>query len=194
MKQSIYDMLGVHKVLEFNKSFGLNVGHVEAQTKLTELSAFSGLEPGVTKYLDNGTVLYLDIDGQFKFKEDATVAELPFLVYNEELFDEYSKELRHYTNWFPEGVDEDNEANGRVLYPRGVALYVGDVFVTNNYTGTLAGAKYAKVGDDGVFALLTTMPTASSYTGPIFSVVEYTLPDGTTEAPQLTVIATNVAL
>ena len=90
--------------------------------------------------------------------------------------------------YFAEVFDSAN-----IAYPRALALYVGDSFVTNNYVGTQSTAAYATINTDGKLALATALPTGA-YQGPLFKCVPTYLPDGETVAVEFTVISLNAVL
>ena len=174
------------KVVEINNSVALRSGHIIAQAPLAKAN-FAG---GSAEYLENGYILYLDIDGELKSPSEVDAAILagqaPILHYTEELFTTgLTEQLKHFAvEW-----DEDD-----IAYPRGLVLHVGDTFTTNNFSGTLTDATLAKINDDGEFVLADDKAGLGTYTGPLFHVVPSTLPDGETEAAELTLLAQYVSL
>ena len=180
---NIYDLLPQFKVLEINKMVALHNAHNIAQvpTKVSTRPA------GERKFVENGYVFYLEsVDGELQLvtPSAAESRQNPFLIYTEELFDGYSDELRHYATEF----DEDGEK----AYVRGLALYVGDVFTTNNVNAVATGLYY--LADDGSFtndaASDGTGDTINTgtYEGPVFHGLASTLPDGDTDAVELTLV------
>lgn len=189
---NLYDLLPTFKVVEVNNIVGLRSGHIIAQAEMAKAD-FAG---GAKAYVENGYILYLDIDGNLKspgnVEAELRVDQAPILHYTEELFTGISQELKHFAvEW---------EA-GDVCYPRGLVLSLGDAFTTDNYSGTLSGATLAIIDDDGAMvlhatmaALKTALTIAVEYNGPLFHVIETTLPDGTTDAAEFTVIAASIAI
>ena len=191
---NVYNLLPVFKVVEVNNAVALRSGHIIAQAPLKKINylatnASPGTGDGAELYVQNGYVLYLDVDGELKspIRVNAVVkaAQAPILHFTEELFtDGISEELRHFALDF-------NDEN--IAYPRGLVLNVGDTFTTNNFTGTLATATVAVISDAGQFVLYADMAAAGSaltnYVGPLFHVLPSTLPDGETDAAELTVLA-----
>jgi len=182
---NLYDLLPTFKVVEINNVVGLRSGHIIAQA-LTNKADFAA---GAAAYAENGYILYLDIDGELKAPRacDAQViaAQAPILHYTEELFTGISQELKHFAvEW-----DADN-----VAYLRGLVLSLGDTFTTENYSGTLSGATLAGIDTNGAFVLYADKAAAvtATYQGPLFNVVESTLPDGITDAAELTLISNYV--
>jgi hypothetical protein len=191
---NVYGLLPVFKVVEINNSVGIRSGHIIAQAPLKKINylatnATPGTGDGAQDYVQNGSILFLDVDGELKspIRVNAVVkaAQKPILHFTEELFTTgLSEELRHFAVEFN---DDD------IAYPRGLVLHVGDSFTTNNFTGTLATATVAVINDLGQFVLYADMAAAGSaltnYVGPLFHVVPSTLPDGETDAAELTVLA-----
>ena len=196
---NVYGLLPVFKVVEINNSVGLKSGHLIAQAPLKKINylatnASPGTGDGAQDYVENGSILFLDVDGELKspIRVNAVVraAQKPILHFTEELFTTgLSEELRHFAVEFN---DDD------IAYPRGLVLHVGDSFTTNNFTGTLATATVAVINDLGQFVLYADMAAAGSaltnYVGPLFHVVPSTLPDGETAAPELTLLAEVVSI
>lgn len=192
---NVYNLLPVFKVVEINNAVALRSGHIIAQAPLKKINylatnATPGTGDGAEGYVQNGSVFYLDVDGELKspIRVNAVVkaAQAPILHFTEELFtDGISEELRHFAVDFN---DED------IAYPRGLVLNVGDTFTTNNFSGTLSTATVAVINDAGQFVLYADMAAAgtalTNYVGPLFHVLPSTLPDGETDAAELTVLAT----
>lgn len=180
-----YKNLPVFKVVELNNVLANRTGHIIAQAEMAQAD-FAG---GAEEYLPNGYILYLDVDGKLKSpgNVDALVRanQNPVLHYTEELFTGPTTELKHFA---VEWNDED------VAYPRGLVLNVGDTFTTDNFTGTLTGATVATVSDNGVFELHVNAAAIITYEGPLFFVEVSTLPDGETDAVELTLLANNVSI
>jgi len=196
---NVYGLLPVFKVVEINNSVGLKSGHLIAQAPLRKIdylatNATPGSGDGAEDYVQNGSILFLDVDGRLKspIRVNAAVkaAQQPILHFTEELFTTgLSEELRHFAVEFN---DDD------IAYPRGLVLHVGDSFTTNNFSGTLATATVAVIDDAGKFVLYADMAAAgtalTNYVGPLFHVVPSTLPDGETDAPELTLLAEVVSI
>lgn len=196
---NVYNLLPVFKVVEINNSVALRSGHIIAQAPLKKINylatnATPGTGDGAESYVQNGSVLYLDVDGELKspirVNSAVKAAQQPILHFTEELFtDGISEELRHFAVDF----NEDN-----IAYPRGLVLHVGDSFTTNNFSGTLATATVAVIDDAGKFVVYADMAAAgtalTNYVGPLFHVVPSTLPDGETDAAELTLLAEIVSI
>lgn len=176
------------KVVEPNNLVALRSGHIIAQAKLEDADYLTGST--TAEFVENGVILFLDIDGQLKTKnkiDAATVNLVPLLHFTEELMTGPMTDLKYFAVGF------DNH----IAYPRALALYVGDSFTTNNYVIATenpvianADCKYAIVNANGVLEASKTFPVAAvaDYYGPIFSVVPNYLPDGVTAALEFTVI------
>ena len=196
---NVYNLLPVFKVVEINNSVGIKSGHIIAQAPLRKIdylatNATPGTGDGAQEYVENGSILYLDVDGRLKspVRVNAAIkaAQQPILHFTEELFTTgLSEELRHFAVEF----NEDD-----IAYPRGLVLHVGDAFTTNNFSGTLATATVAVIDGLGQFVLYADMAAAGSaltnYVGPLFHVEPSTLPDGETPAPELTLLAEVVSI
>jgi hypothetical protein len=196
---NVYNLLPVFKVVEINNAVGIRSGHIIAQAPLRKIDylatdATPGTGDGAQEYVQNGSILYLDVDGRLKspVRVNAAIkaAQQPILHFTEELFTTgLSEELRHYALEF-------NDEN--VAYPRGLVLHVGDAFTTNNFTGTLAGATLAIINGLGQFVLYADMAAVgtavTNYVGPLFHVLPSTLPDGETDAAELTLLAEVVSI
>jgi hypothetical protein len=204
---NVYNLLPVFKVVEINNAVGIRSGHIIAQAPLKKINylatnATPGTGDGAQAYVENGSILYLDVDGELKspIRVSAAIkgAQQPILHFTEELFTTgLSEELRHYALEF-------NDEN--IAYPRGLVLHVGDAFTTNNYVAGVeatvevpfANAKLAIVNGLGQFVLHTTLAAigteVTNYVGPLFQVVQSTLPDGETLAVELTVLAEVISI
>lgn len=168
---NVLNLFSSHKVVEINLSTGLRIGHMLSQ---------HAYKDSTNKYVDNGNFFRLDktnVDNVV-LADNANAVGPYFLHYTEELFTTGLVDgLKYFTDEIVDGV----------CYPRCIALYVGDTFTTDNYTGTLSNASgYATVGKDGVLAVVDTAP--ASVTGPLFQAVKSTLPNGD-PAVQFTVMS-----
>lgn len=179
----------VFKVVEINNSTALRIGHVIAQQPLAKADIeASGKVVPVSKdgYLDNGFFLRLNADGEVVVPADGYAGSLMYLVFNDPILD--LREDYGLLSDFAEKFDDDD-----LMYPRLVALYPGDVFTTNNYAGTVPAA-----GTPGLAyvaaatGLLTIGSLPDGYTGPVFSVLRSTLPDGETLALEVLVVSAAV--
>lgn len=155
----ILNYLPKFKVVEPNRLTGLVNGHVVAQFPMAAADALvKTIGSPTIKYIENGHIVGLANDGTLvKYAAHA----VPFLVFTEELPTIFGGNARFAT---------EEDADGDV-YPRGVALYVGDVFTTNNYANDGAH-KFAKI----VNGVLTLQATADSDTR--FAVEDATLATG----------------
>lgn len=184
------------KVLEVNNMVALRSGHIVSQVVLPKNKFLGGSET----YINNGEIVFLDVDGKFATLNKAGTTDgstaitnaadvkpqlVPFIIYNEELMTGPYTDLKYFAEVF----DSNN-----VAYPRALALNVGDSFTTNNYVigaGTQANGAYATIDGNGKLSTSNALPT-SAYRGPLFAVASTTLPDGTTAAMEFTVISLNV--
>lgn len=148
----IMSFLPTFKVLEVNNLTGLRNGHILSNMK-ADAATVSG-----KNYLENGIILGLNADGTVG--NYTSSHKQAFVHYTEELLT-FSSELKHFAEPIVDGV----------VYPRCIALYVGDTFTTNNYAGSITGDGYAKV----VNGVLTLQAEA---TGANFKATVSTLPDG----------------
>jgi hypothetical protein len=200
---NLYNLLPVFKVVEINNAVGIRSGHIIAQAPLKKANYLAGS----AEYVENGSVLYLDVDGELKSPSFVNAAikkaQKPILHFTEELFTTgLSEELRHFALEFSDDctVGNDNIQVCNIAYPRGLVLHVGDTFTTNNFTGTLTGATIASVNGLGQFQLYANYAAAETalkvtgYDGPLFHVVPSTLPDGETAAVELTVLAEVISI
>lgn len=172
---NIKNLFPTFKSVEVNLSTGLRIGHMLAQHK------FSYAKTDAKPYVENGVFFRVSKEkpDTLVLSDDSNAVGPYFMHYTEELF----------TNGFVEGLkyfalEADEEGENYVCYPRVIALYAGDTFTTDNFTGDLDTAKFAKVGAKGVLQLSATMPTEE---GPVFQAVKTTMPNGD-KAVQVTVI------
>jgi hypothetical protein len=215
---NVYNLLKKFKVVEINNAVGIRSGHIIAQAPLKKINylagnASVGTNDGTAEFVENGSILYLDVDGELKspIRVSAAIkgAQQPILHFTEELFTTgLSEELRHYALEFSDDcvTGNDNVQVCNIAYPRGLVLHVGDAFTTNNYVAGVeatvavpfANAKLAIVNGLGQFVLHTTLAAigtaVTDYVGPLFQVVQSTLPDGETLAVELTVLAEVIAI
>lgn len=158
---NILNLFTAHKVVEINLSTGLRTGHMLAQHAYKNSSA---------TFVDNGNFFRMSKANanEVVLADNANAVGPYFLHYTEELLTNGLVDgLKYFTDEIVDGV----------CYPRCIALYAGDTFTTDNYTGTLTGnSGFATVGTNGVLALTASYP--SSPTGPVFQAVKSTLPDG----------------
>lgn len=157
----ILNYLPTFKIVEINRSTGLVMGHVLSQFPLDPLSTLIN-STYTTEVLENGFIVGLG-EGLLVDSYDATIMAQPFLVFTEEL-NTFMDGLKYFA------TEADAEGD---IYPRAIALYVGDAFTTNNYVvGTAVAPAFAKV----VNGVLTLQDTATVNT--LFAVEESTLPLG----------------
>lgn len=169
---SILNYLPTFKVVEQNRSTGLVTGYVLSQYKAA--AAITTKTVNGVDFLENGLIVGLNADltiGNFV----AATHKQPFIVFAEEL-NTFMPGLKYFAT--------EEDANGEI-YPRAVALMVGDTWTTNNYTGAITN-KYAAVGADGVIKTQATTLNA------IFAVEESTLPNGE-DAVRVTYLGTPLA-
>jgi len=161
----ILNYLPTFKVVEMNRSTGLVTGYV-----LSQYQANAGLTiktVDTVDFLENGLIVGLGSDLTVS-NFDLSVHAQPFIVWNEELLTLFPG-LKYYAT--------EEDADGEI-YPRAVALMVGDTWTTNYFLGSgggafVAGDAFAKV----VAGVITLQQAADANT--IFAVEESTLPDGT---------------
>ena len=195
LRTNLYDTT-TFKVLEVNNIVALRSGHIVSQVILPKNKFLGGSET----YIQNGEIVFLDVDGKFATRNKLGTTDgstaitnadevkpylVPFIIFNEELMTGPYTDLKYFAEVF----DADNLA-----YPRALALNVGDSFTTDNYVigaGTQANAAYATINTDGKISTSNALPT-TAYRGPLFKAVSTTLPDGTTNAMEFTVISLNV--
>lgn len=167
------------KVVEINNVRALYTGTIIAQAPLAKADTFAAVN-----YIENGRFFVLDVDGELKARADVSDVRLlnqaPILHYTEELFTGPLTNLKEFAlDW-----ESDN-----VCYPRGLVLSIGDTFVTNNFAGSFNAAHVvATLNAAGILVPAATIPAtvAGGYVGPVFGLVATTLPDGETDAFQVT--------
>lgn len=173
-----------YKVLEVNSSIALRTGHMIAQAK----------------YYAEDNEAVVENGGFFCFSKaakDVLVRPDDANALKDSFFIHYTEELIEYNNivsglkYFAVEFDR-TDSTGDYCYPRALALYAGDTFTTDNFTGTLATAKFATIGTDGVMALAAAYPT-TTYEGPVFAAKASTLPDGTAAA-EVTLLQTHAVI
>lgn len=169
---SILNFLPTFKVVEPNRSTGLVTGYILSQYKAA--ADITTKTVNTIDFLENGLIVGLNADLTIGNFVEATHKQ-PFIVFAEEL-NTFMPGLKYFAT--QEDVDGE-------IYPRAVALMVGDTWTTNNYTG-LATNKYAAVGADGV------VETQAAQLNAIFAVEETTLPDGE-DAVKLTYLGAPLA-
>lgn len=156
----ILNYLPTFKVVEVNRSTALISGHMLSQYQ-ADLSEITKKTVGSTLFVENGLIVGLGSDLKIA-NFNKSVHSQPFIVFTEEL-NTVVNGLKYFAN---EVVDGE-------VYPRALALYVGDTYTTNNYSGTLsASTKFAKVVD-GVITLQTAADADT-----LFAVEVSTLPTG----------------
>lgn len=122
------------KVVEINNMAALRMGHVIAQNAIDKENirlAGKG-ENEAYKYLENGVIVGLGVDGKIANYDSAKHAQ-PMLVFTEELIAGPFYSL----DQFAEEVGADD------VYPRCLPLYLGDTFTTDN----------VKVVEDGLYGI-----------------------------------------
>lgn len=135
--------LNTHKVVEVGKLHGLLSGHMIAQAAYEDPNIGTEQAPSYLGYLDNGFILNLDqATGTLVKAEDGS--QPVFLHYTEELMTGPVAGYEYFT------VEAD--ADG-ICYPRAIALYVGDEFVTDNFEGELAEDFAPAIVVDGVLTV-----------------------------------------
>ena len=142
------------KVFEVGSLTGLRAGHVVSQQPAAASIAKKAV--GENNFIENGIIMGLNVDGELANWTEGVM----FVHYTEEL-NTFIDELKYFA------VPVEDKT-----YPRGIALYAGDSFCTNNVAAEVEGAKYAKV----VNGILNLQTTADDDTH--FSVKESTLPTG----------------
>lgn len=155
---------GSYKVLEINNVVALRSGAIIAQAPLLQEGVY-----GTKPVVENGYILFLDLDGELKAPANATLKTVPVLHYTEELFTGSRQELNTFAVPFVDGV----------AYPRGLVLTVGDSFTTDN-AAIEEEAEVYTIHTDGSFL------KALQNEGHLFYGVPTTLPDGVTDAVELT--------
>lgn len=142
------------KVFEVGSLTGLRAGHVVSQQPAAASIAKKAV--GENNFIENGIIMGLNVDGELVNWTEGAM----FVHYTEEL-NTFIDELKYFA------VPVEDKT-----YPRGIALYAGDSFCTNNVAAEVEGAKYAKVVN-GILSLQTTADDDTH-----FSVKESTLPTG----------------
>jgi hypothetical protein len=177
-----------YKVVEINNVVALRSGHIISQVPLRQAADTVFVldsEAGWYKknVVENGAILYIDINGEFKAPAQTNAIvkanQNPILHYTEELFTGPLTTLDQFAVPFENGV----------AYPRGLVLNIGDVFTTDNFANSYAANKvYGLLNGNGAINNLTAIPATVSggYVGPLFSLVGTTLPDGETDAYEVT--------
>lgn len=159
---SILNYLPTFKSVEPNRLTGLVKGHVLSQFPLAPTSALIKEINDETRVIENGAIVGLAGDLTVDAYDAASMAH-PFVVFTEELNTVFDGHKYFATA---------NDAYGDI-YPRAVALYVGDAFTTDNFVeGAATDPKYAKV-TNGVLEL---QDAADADT--LFAVEENALPLG----------------
>ena len=161
----IRGFLPTFKVFEVNNLTGLRNGHILAQMK-ADVANIAKVSAGNGEWVENGIIVGLDAAGTIS-NYDPAKHEQPFVHYTEEILSIFP-ELR----LFACPIEKEDEDDAGTVYPRCIALYVGDTFTTNNYTGTYATAKFAKV-TNGVLELQTAADTDT-----MFMATPTTMPNG----------------
>lgn len=163
---SILNYLPSFKVVEVNRSTALIAGHVISQFKLNPDSDLirtinEGTEEEMN-FIENGFILGIDITGEIDKFNPATHKQ-PFLHFTEELNRTFPGHKRFAVEW---DADED-------IYPRLLALYVGDAFTTDNYDEDSTTDPVAAKVVNGVLTLQDVADSDS-----LFLVEESSLPTG----------------
>lgn len=173
---SFLDNFKTHKVLEVNKSTGIRIGHMLAQTPFVKPATGIAAES-----VDNGVLFTLNDNGSVKVAAAADTNPL-FIHYTEEMQTlGFLNGLKYFTLNYEYG-----EGAAAYCYPRLIALYSGDTYTTDNFSVTtsgVAGEKPANASEyafalvkDGAFEVYKAVP--AGYTGHVFTAVASTLPDG----------------
>lgn len=159
----ILNYLPSFKIVEPNRLTGLVKGHVLSQFPLNPASTLiKQVGNPAINVLENGFIVGLGNDLLVDKYVAANHAH-PFLVFTEEL-NTFMDGLKHYA------TEEDADGD---IYPRAVALYVGDAFTTNNYDKDAAVKPVAAKVVNGVLTLQDTADVDS-----LFAVEESTTPLG----------------
>lgn len=155
--------LPTFKVMEPNNLTGLRTGQILSQFE-ANTTGIAKVTKGSQDFIENGILVGLTNTGKIE-SFDKTKHDAMFV---------------HYTEVLNTLVDEDKyfavpvETN---TYPRCVALYVGDTYTTDNYSGTLSSTTlYAKV----VNGVATLQDAADDDTA--FAVKQSILANGNTAA------------
>lgn len=160
----ITSFLPTFKVFEVNNLTGLRNGHMLAQMQ-ADVDNIAKVTFGDIEFVENGIIVGLDADGTIS-NYDPAKHDCPFVHYTEEIL-----------TWLPELKYFACPVEDGVVYPRAIALYVGDTFTTNNHKAIGAEDdrstyKYAKV-TNGVIELQTAADENT-----MFKAVDSTLPTG----------------
>lgn len=159
----ILNYLPSFKIVEPNRLTGLVKGHVLSQFPLDPASTFiKSVGTPAINVVENGFIVGLANDLLVKAYDAATQAH-PFLVFTEEL-NTFMNGLKYYA------TEEDADGD---IYPRAVALYVGDAFTTDNYDKGAAKDPIAAKVVDGVLTLQDAADADS-----LFAVEDSTTPLG----------------
>lgn len=165
---AITNYLPTFAQVEMNRSAGLGAGHVLSQNVLDPTSDLI-VEKNGTEFLENGVIVGLNSDltlGAY----DADTHNIPFIVFTEEL-NTFMSGLKYFAT--------EEDADGEI-YPRAVALYVGDVWTTDKFEGdvtdgfatVVGGVIHTQATQDGETTEGTTTQDS------IFAVEESTTPNG----------------
>jgi hypothetical protein len=124
------------KVVEINNMAALRMGHVIAQNAIDKenIRLVGKGESEAYKYLENGVIVGLGVDGKIANYDSAKHAQ-PMLVFTEELIAGPFYSLDQFA--------EEVELEGADVYPRCLPLYLGDTFTTDN----------VKVVEDGLYGI-----------------------------------------
>lgn len=159
----ILNYLPSFKIVEPNRLTGLVKGHVLSQFPLDPASTLiKKVGTPEIDVLENGFIVGLGNSLLVEAYDAANHAH-PFLVFTEEL-NTFMNGLKYYAT----EADVDGD-----IYPRAVALYVGDAFTTDNYDEGAATEPIAAKVVDGVLTLQDTADADS-----LFAVEESTTPLG----------------
>ena len=160
----ILNYVPTFKVVEPNRLTGLITGQVLSQFQATEAIKETN-DAGVT-YLENGVILGLN--------EDLTLGAFDSSTHKQALL-HFTEELNTFlsgNNKFAVEEDQDGE-----LYPRAIALYVGDSFTTDNFAFELEGENAGVASVEN--GLITVHKNTTALTGePVFAIEMTTLPTG----------------
>lgn len=154
--------VGNHKIVEVGKLHGLLSGHMIAQMPYSNA--------GISTF-DNGFILAMNkaaASGELKLA-GASDKEV-FLHYTEELMNGFYAGLEYFA------IEKDSDGK---FYPRAIALYPGDEFVTNNVAAVpAAGTPVLAQPVAGV--LTATDNPAEGF--PVFRMEKDVLPSGVAAA------------
>lgn len=169
----ILNYLPTFHAVEINRSTGLVMGHVLSQNQAgTDLTLVT---KGAYDFLENGIIVGLSNDRTIE-NFDLEKHAQPFLIFSEEIND------------FMSGLKYFAQESSREFYPRAVALYPGDAFTTNNYSGAFGlNTAFAKV----VNGVLTLQNSADDYT--MFAVDLSSMPADGSAAVQFVYLGINAS-